>query len=429
MKKSKYNFLLPTDTQTVIYNIYNDELALIEPVLQTLYETKECSEIAKLHPEFYEFLINKRFLVEDDIDESLRQRTDWSKESGDNFSITINPTLNCNMRCWYCYEDHSKHTAMGEDVVSSIKALIDKKTQPQSFKHLDICFFGGEPLLSFKDVVYPLSQWACDICKERGKTISIGFVTNGYLLSEEVLDKLETLNVDSPISFQITLDGNQHYHDLTRHTLSGSGSYTKIMENLKAALQRKMSVVLRFNYTKANVHSFIDVLSDLKDVTEADRKYLTMDLHRVWQDTHDEGTEEQAEKHRQALRNDDFGVRNSLVLEKYYCYADQKNHVTVNYNGDLFHCTARDFTDVNREGVIDKNGDLLWNEKSQNRDAVKFGNQFCMECSIYPLCHGTCSTNKLESNVVNGCYFNYPEKEKREIVERRIKTLLEANYV
>lgn len=65
MKKSKYNFLLETDTQTLIYNIYNDELALIEPVLQALYETKDCSEIAKVHPEFYEFLVNKGFLVED----------------------------------------------------------------------------------------------------------------------------------------------------------------------------------------------------------------------------------------------------------------------------------------------------------------------------------------------------------------------------
>lgn len=317
---------------------------------------------------------------------------------------------------------------MGEEVVSSIKALIEKKTQSQSFKHLDICFFGGEPLLSFQDVVYPLSQWTCDICRERRKKISIGFVTNAYLLSEEVLDKLGTLKVDSPISFQITLDGNQHYHDLTRHTLSGSGSYTKIMENLKAALQQKMFVVLRFNYTKANVHSFIDVLSDLKDVPETDRKYLSIDLHRIWQETYDDGAEEQAEKHRQSLKNDNFQVRNSLVLEKYYCYVDQKNHVTVNYNGDLFHCTARDFTDENREGVIDKNGDLLWNEKSQNRDAVKFGNQFCMNCSIYPLCHGTCSTNKLESHV-DGCYFNYQEEEKKEIVERRIKNLLEASYV
>lgn len=429
MKKSKYNFLLNTDTQTVIYNLYNDELALIDPVLQNLYETNECSGIAEAHPEFHEFLVNKGFLVEDDIDESFRQRMDWSNEQGDNFSITINPTLNCNMRCWYCYEDHNKHTVMGEEVVSSIKALIDKKTRSQSFKHLDICFFGGEPLLLFGDVVYPLSRWACELCEERGKTISIGFVTNAYLLSEEVLDKLGTLKVDSPISFQITLDGNQHYHDLTRHTLSGSGSYTRIMENIKAALKRKMSVVIRFNYTKANVHSFIDVLSDLKDIPESDRNYLSLDLHRVWQDPHDEGSEEQAERLRQSLKNDDFQVRNDLVLEKYYCYADQKNHVAVNYNGDLFHCTARDFTNANSEGVIDKNGDLLWNEKSQNRDAIKFGNPFCMDCSIYPLCHGTCSTNKLESSVVNGCYFNYREEEKKEIVERRIKSLLEASFV
>lgn len=429
MKKSKYNFLLETDTQTVIYNIYNDELALVDPVLQNLYETKDCLDIAKVHPQFYEFLVEKGFFVEDDIDESLRQRMEWSKKNGVNYGITINPTLDCNMRCWYCYEDHNKHTMMDENVVSSIKALIDKKTQDQDLKHLNICFFGGEPLLAFQDVVSPLSQWACSLCEDRGKKITIGFVTNAYLLFEEVLDELETLKVNSPISFQITLDGNEHYHNLVRHTLNGKGSYAKIIEHSKAALQRKMSVVLRFNYTKSNIHSFVDVLSDLKDIPESDRNYLAIDLHRVWQDASDEGTEEEADRLRQALTNGHFQVRNKLSIEKYRCYADQENHVVVNYNGDLYRCTARDFTNEKREGVINKNGDLIWNEKSQNRDAIKYGNPFCMDCSIYPLCHGTCSQNKLESHVVNGCYFNYQEKDKREIVERRINTLLKTSYV
>lgn len=429
MKKSKYNFLLETDSQIVIYNIYNDELALVDPILQNLYETRDCSDIAQIHPQFYEFLVHKGFLVEDNVDESLQQRTDWDMEGRDYFGITINPTLNCNMRCWYCYVDHNKHTKMDENVVLSIKALLNKKTLDRNFKHLNICFFGGEPLLYFEDIVYPLCQWACSICEEREKKISIGFVTNAYLLSEEVLNKLETLKVNSPIYFQITFDGNEHYHNLIRHVLNGNGSYAKIIKHLKEALKRKMSVVARFNYTKSNIHSFIDVLSDLKEIPESDRHYLTIDLHRVWQDTPDSDTEEQAQKLRNSFTSDHFQVRNKLSVEKYNCYADWKNHVVVNYNGDLYRCTARDFTNGNREGVIDINGDLIWNEKSQNRDAIKYGNPVCMDCNIYPLCHGRCSQNKLESKVIDGCYFHYQEKDKREIVERRIKNLLETNYV
>ncbi|MCC8147245.1 MAG: radical SAM protein [Bacteroidales bacterium] len=429
MKKSKYNFLLNTNTQTVIYNIYNDELALIDPMLVNLYKADNCSEIEKQHPEFYTFLVDKGFIVEDNMDESLRQRMDWRKEDENDFSITINPTLNCNMRCWYCYEDHDKNTVMSEDVVSSIKELINKKTMDEALDNLYICFFGGEPLLTFNKIIYPLSQWACNLCEERGKKISISFVTNAYLLSEAVINKLDTLKVDSPMEFQITLDSNQRYHDVVRHTQSGKGSYSSILQNLKETLKREMYVSLRLNYTKSNIHSFIDVLSDLKEISKTDLKYLTIDMHRVWQDSQDDRTEKQVQKLRDLFIKDGFRVRNAFAVEKYRCYADRQNSVVINYNGDLFRCTARDFTNKNREGMIDKSGNLLWNEKSQKRDSIKYGNEFCMDCDIYPLCHGTCSQNKLESNLVNGCYCHLQEKDKKEIVEKRIKTLLDTNIV
>jgi uncharacterized protein len=429
MKKSKYNFLLNTRTQSVLYNIYNDELALIDPVLSNLYEIGNCSEIKKQHPEFYTFLVNKGFIIENNIDESARQRMDWDKEEENNLSITINPTLNCNMRCWYCYESHNKNTLMIENVISSIKELINKKTMEESFKNINICFFGGEPLLTFNKIIYPLSQWSCNICEERKKTISISFVTNGYLLSETVLNKLDKLKLDSPLSFQITLDGNEYHHNSVRHTQTGKGSYVKILQNIKNALKRRMYITLRFNYTRITAHSFIDLLSDLKDIPETDRKCLTIDMHRVWQDPKDDNTEIQIQKIRELFSKEGFKVRMAFAVQKYRCYADKKNNVVINFDGNLFRCTARDFTNEKKEGTIDQYGNLLWNEKSHHRDSIKYGNPFCMECNIYPLCHGACSQNKLESAIVNGCYLHLQEKDKKEIVEKRIETLLETNIV
>ena len=108
------------------------------------------------------------------------------------------------------------------------------------------------------------------------------------------------------------------------------------------------------------------------------------------------------------------------------CYADKENHVVVNYNGDLFSCTARDFATEDSEGVLTEDGSLKWNDKRSLRLSVRYGNQYCRSCSIFPLCHGGCSQNKLEYNETSGCMRKYTEKEKIDLIENRIDFLLES---
>ena len=40
------------------------------------------------------------------------------------FELIINPTLDCNFHCWYCYENHLKGSKMDEGIVSAITTLI-----------------------------------------------------------------------------------------------------------------------------------------------------------------------------------------------------------------------------------------------------------------------------------------------------------------
>lgn len=46
------------------------------------------------------------------------------------------------------------------------------------------------------------------------------FTTNGVLLTDEVLDFLESLHLSQPATFQISLDGNREKHDNTRVRLN-----------------------------------------------------------------------------------------------------------------------------------------------------------------------------------------------------------------
>lgn len=106
------------------------------------------------------------------------------------------------------------------------------------------------------------------------------------------------------------------------------------------------------------------------------------------------------------------------------CYADKENTVIVNYNGDLFKCTARDFMREKREGVITSEGELIWNTKYSERMAIKYGNDTCKQCLIYPLCHAGCSQVKMESASL-GCLRGYTEAQKEQVIRTRIDWLIE----
>lgn len=60
-----------------------------------------------------------------------------------------------------------------------------------------------------------------------------------------------------------------------------------------------------------------------------------------------------------------FYVNEVRAVSPSRCYGDHANHFIVNYNGDLYKCSARDFTKENREGVLTSDGDLEWNEKGR----------------------------------------------------------------
>ncbi|HOH74428.1 MAG TPA: hypothetical protein PKW38_01450, partial [Paludibacteraceae bacterium] len=55
-----------------------------------------------------------------------------------------------------------------------------------------------------------------------------------------------------------------------------------------------------------------------------------------------------------------YNKYNDSVRES--CYGDKKNQATINFNGDVYKCTARDFKPENREGVLMDDGTIEWND-------------------------------------------------------------------
>lgn len=52
-------------------------------------------------------LVQNGMIVEDNINEWENANSIYEASQKDNvYRLTVNPTLNCNFRCWYCYETH-----------------------------------------------------------------------------------------------------------------------------------------------------------------------------------------------------------------------------------------------------------------------------------------------------------------------------------
>jgi len=110
------------------------------------------------------------------------------------------------------------------------------------------------------------------------------------------------------------------------------------------------------------------------------------------------------------------------------CYADKINSAVINYNGEVFKCTARDFTTENSLGTLEGDGTIKWKSEYEQRQNAKFKNPPCLECRLLPICNGGCSQHayeNLDNNKGGYCVYGFDEyKKDAMILERfRLRTL------
>ena len=144
-----------------------------DSVLYFILKSREEEKLDSLGTEILKQLHDKRFIVNSSVDEikELQRLLNSTNNRGDYYILTINPTLSCNFRCWYCYENHSNKPLMSHNDILSITNLIERILRNPSINHLAINFFGGEPLLGFSKVIKPITESALQTSKKYKKKI------------------------------------------------------------------------------------------------------------------------------------------------------------------------------------------------------------------------------------------------------------------
>lgn len=169
MKYSIYNSIQGTTGGTsILYNAGSDNFVLFNSKLQPLLN-KTPDALAKENTDFYKELVSAGAIISDEIDEYNQQliKAIEAKSQEESFEIMINPTLDCNLHCWYCYENHIKDSIISPSTLVKIKNFINNTIshKPQ-LKTITLSFFGGEPLINF-DIVSQIITFTNDACERK----------------------------------------------------------------------------------------------------------------------------------------------------------------------------------------------------------------------------------------------------------------------
>lgn len=406
----------------VIYNYAWNKSVFLVPELKSIVEKHICAidELKHIHPTLFVSLVKAKMVVECQKEEIIIKHKILQKLSSERvLRLTINPTLDCNLRCWYCYEDHNRKNYMDKETMQSIYEFVKSK-MTDKLEIVNLAFFGGEPLLAANKIAIPIAQEIVSICKKAGKQVSLHFTTNGTLLTSSVVNQIAELQI--PSSFQIAFDGSRKLHNHTKKW-GGLSSYDIVLENIDNILQKQMAINVRCNYTSSNIKSFYYLIDDIMSLSNQNNSLISITLQRVWQEPATKELYQETKKMEEYIYSLGFkgGMGDSTCAQN-YCYADYDNSFVVNYNGDVFKCTARDFKPIHRYGRLTHDGRLRIENESKT-SSMRFKDA-CNECSLLPICT-ICSQTHQESVAI--CPVQMSNEEKEHQIQMRFKENFHEN--
>lgn len=425
MKYSVFNSVISlVGDKSVIYNSLQDKFIIFNSTLISL--TAKVDELEKTNLIFYQRLVENKFIVDDSLDEyaSAKERILTCILDSTKYTLIINPTLNCNFKCWYCYETKTK-SKLDTDTIDKIYMAISNILHNRELTHFELSFFGGEPLMYF-DVIRKLMNYTSTECKRLDKVFSVGVTTNASLINDNMV--AEFSKYSKTCRFQITLDGDRELHDKVRYYAKDKGSYDVIMNNISLLVKNGIFVVVRLNFTQDNINVMRFVIDDLNNTIDNKNK-IRISLQRIWQDRDNKDLNEEIDTLIEYCSTKGFKA-GTPVLDGLAgsCYADKMNQSLINFNGDVYKCTAIDFMTTPRDGVLGNNGEIVWENNSLNqRINERFNNKSCQLCRIFPICNGGCSQKAMTNLNKDYCIFNYNEKQKDIEIINRLKFNLYNN--
>jgi len=364
-----------------------------------------------LNAQIKRILTDKSYIVDDDVDELARAELRYfeTAHSTGKLLLTILPTEDCNFRCQYCYEEHNAGK-MTKKVINALKNYVERNLF--RYDMLQVNWFGGEPLEAI-DVIFELSDFFIELCAQQKKPYRASITTNGYSLDVALFKKLYSMHI---VDYQITLDGTEETHNLSRPHKDGANTHKAIISNLFELRDKvktsNVHINVRTNITKSVLNNIDSHISFLDKEFGGDSRFGVI-FKIAWSNGKDTLFNQSellqtgelldvlckcANKKLNFLIN-----RGQICSANGICYAAHSNAYVFGATGRIYKCTVEYSQAINNIGYISEDGYLhidkdkwaFWVMKTP----FKGGYEKCSMCFFQPACMGVyCPLNCHDKN-------------------------------
>jgi len=330
----------------------------------------------------------------------------------------------CNLACPYCFENANDCSFDSDKIMSEeiafksidffekMLSLYDSKDEEKT-----IIFYGGEPLLNYNVLIKILKE----IKKRKTnndlwQNVSLSIVTNGVLLTENILKEL----VKYDVSVAISIDGPKYITDQNRIDKKGDSVFNEIMRGIHLCKENKIPLSLSMTLSEDAVKNNQDVMDFIEDVKPNAIGFNILMTDKDFQ-PYDNYNEEAADflirafkKFRKENLYEDRMMRKvkSFVKSEVYpfdCGGTGANQVVLSSSGKVGICHGylqdKKFfpTDVSNLDFNPKDDEVFndWSKRSP------LNMEECQDCIALGICGGGCPMNA-ERNL--GSIWNLDER-------------------
>lgn len=366
-----------TEDGMLLYNLLTKELLLLSE--------EEYAQFEKL-----DHLKSHWFVVPDDLkDREYADLIKWvvsarQKKPDKITSYTIFTTMDCNARCFYCFELGRPRIPMSKQTALKVAEYIISHCKNEK---VNLAWFGGEPLFN-----YEVIDIICESLRSAGIEYTSTMTSNGYLFNDEMIQK--AVNEWKLSRVQITLDGTETiYNKIKAYIYREGNPYQIVLSNLGRLLDAAVRVNIRLNMDLYNAEDLLTLVEDIAQRFEGKRDLSVYASHLFKEGIPSAELHSEEEWHKRDAamcrltdRIAAYGLSSKRGINKKiklnHCMADSGNAVTIMPDGNIGLCEH--FTETEFIGHIDHEGFDQKMVDSWKETIPEIPE--CAECFYYPDC-------------------------------------------
>ncbi len=226
-RASRYNHAFPYKGEMLLFNGLSSALTVLpcpvfEWVESYLFAAQPFDPESVGDPGLrttLEGLRSGRFFLDADTDEVryLRRRSELHKTKHP-MSLTVATTMDCNLGCYYCFEEKYK-SYMDDETCDLIYEYARREMEKETPGTLYVTWFGGEPMLN-PGAIERLSAKLIALCAARGVKYAGNMISNGTTWPETAEEIRAFVLRNRIMHVQFTFDGLPHNHNKRRRYVS-----------------------------------------------------------------------------------------------------------------------------------------------------------------------------------------------------------------